>query len=67
MHRHTTQTIRRVEGKKAKNKEGQMWQRLAELNGEFKKIKGSKKEDTKKTSKMILYIVVNRYFNDFLL
>ena len=44
-----------------------MWQRLAELNGEFKKIKGSKKEDTKKASKMILYIVVNRYFNDFLL
>ena len=33
--------------KEAKAKEGEMWNRLAELNGEFKKIKQSKKEAKK--------------------
>ena len=36
-----------------KAKEGQLWNRLNELNGEFKKIKQSKKE-VKKTSATVL-------------
>ena len=36
-----------------KVKEGQMWNRLAELNDEFKKIKQSKK-DIKKMSSAVL-------------
>ena len=39
--------------KENKAKEGQMWNRLAELNGEFKKIKQSKK-DIKKMSSTVL-------------
>ena len=45
----------------SKAKEGQMWNRLAELNGEFKKIKQSKK-DIKKISSTVLQIVVNFLF-----
>ena len=39
--------------KEAKAKEGDMWNRLAEHNGEFKKIKQSKKE-VKKMSATVL-------------
>lgn len=57
---------RKIKAEETKAKEGQMWQRLAELNGEFKKIKDSKK-DAKKAYKTVSEIVVNRYFNNFIL
>ena len=37
----------------AKVKEGEMWSRLAELNGEFKKIKQSKKEGKKMSATVL--------------
>lgn len=60
----TTRASRRGEGKKKTKlreeenrvKEGQMWDRLAELNGEFKKIKKAKK-DSKKMSETIYKFV----------
>ena len=36
-----------------KLKEGEMWNRLSELNGEFKKINQSKKEIEKMSSKVL--------------
>ena len=43
----------KIKQEEDKAKEGQMWNRLAELNGEFKKIKHSKKE-VKKMSATVL-------------
>ena len=38
---------RKLKSEKNKVKEGEMWNRLNELNGEFKKIRQSKKEEKK--------------------
>ena len=43
----------KVKEEENKAKEGQLWNRLAELNGEFKKIKQSKR-DVKKMSATVL-------------
>ena len=37
----------KLKSEKNKVKEGEMWNRLNELNGEFKKIRQSKKEEKK--------------------
>ena len=57
----------KVKEEENKAKEGQLWNRLAELNGEFKKIKQSKRDIKKMSATVLQIVVIFLFFFNFII